>query len=330
MEEFNELVNLICNNASSLEIRNNAERKLLEKLSIFDSWKLYFPFLFQANDTICFFICIGLQRLLWKYWDDYSADDKLLFTQTIIQLLKTRKDLQLFSKSKLEQVLGTICILTCSIKPVVEIIVEANNSDCYIGLSAIKTVFELIFSDDPKFIPSQQKILIISVQDIIIPLTNLACNSITIALQQLQQQQNQHIFTDQSLILLTTSLELLKIIFSKLPIGTHLTIEIITLLFTISEFGCDENSVVNSKQNASLVAIEILIEILNKKYLPVVVNKQEQQSPQQQQKFSNNEMLFEIFLKIVSLLKLFRFFFYLFICFYCTILFFYLLCFIFF
>lgn len=81
MDEFDDLVGIICNSSSSLGQRQNAEQRLLEILSDRSQWKQYIMLLQEANDTICFFVCIGFQKLIWKHWRDIGFEDKNILNQ---------------------------------------------------------------------------------------------------------------------------------------------------------------------------------------------------------------------------------------------------------
>ena len=79
-----------------------------------------------------------------------------------------------------------------------------------------------------------------AVTGVLVPLTNLAvsaCKTVlrnaTDAAAGTQEQRKSW---------LLTSIDLLKIIVVKVPIGPHITVEVIDLLFNVSEFGAQTNS----------------------------------------------------------------------------------------
>eukprot|EP01038_Epipyxis_sp_PR26KG_P009793 gene9793-13175_t len=306
MEEFDELVGQICSSSSSYEIRSSAEQRLLVILSDINLWKIYLSYLLldNINDTIRFFICIGLQRLIWKYWGtghtlEFSNDDKMRLTNTIIQTL-TQKNMQAFAKSKVEQVLGIICASSYSLEPVLGLLVDANSPGAFTGLSAIKTVLELILSDDPKLFPEQKVSLLIATQNILVPLTNLACSACSVALQ---------VNNDENFHMMLVSLELLKLAISKLQIGPHISADVVTLLFSIAELGADRENVYH---RAAISSIEVLTEIMNKRYLPpspLIQNNIDSSSNNpfnRKEPNSNLSVLLDIVVKLVSLLKKYR------------------------
>ena len=281
MDEFDGLIEKICNASSPPQIRAQAEQRLMEILSDRNAWKNYANFLFQANDTMCFFICIGMQRMVWKHWRNISMEDRMLLNQTVVQALSGRPQMQPFAKSKLEQVLATICANSCSIEPALGLLTEAENPAVVTGLSAMRTVLELILSEDPQLFPEYRPTLQSAVQDILVPLTNLACNACNISLSAASNSlaaSNSNAISgstdEQRSTTIMVSLELLKVIITKLQIGPHVTSSVIDLLFTIAELGAAAAANNNNNTNAAnlnraaLSAIEVLTEIMSKRYLP--------------------------------------------------------------
>jgi hypothetical protein len=309
MEEFDALVLTICSSTSSTETRSLAERRLQDIISNKSSWKIYAPYLFQANDTVCFFICIGLQRIVWRYWAEFSLEDKMLFNQTISQALISRKNMQRFALSKLEQVLATICACSCSLEPALSLMVEASHPNVHTGLSAIRTVLELVLSEDPKLVVAQKAVLLPAVTSILVPLTNLACSVCTVALQQT--------YTEESRTAIITSLDLLKIVMSKLPIGEHITSDVIQLLFAMAELAAADSESVFAQ--CSVSSIEVLTEIMSKRFLPpsrpqqvIPAHHASQVSPHPiglayPTTGSGTDMLLDLVGKSISLLKKFRY-----------------------
>lgn len=231
MDEFDGLIEKICNASSPAPVRAAAELRLMEILSNAASWKPYANLLFQASDTVCFFICIGFQRMAWRHWRTISMEDRLMLNQTIVQTLTTRPNMQTFAKSKLEQVLATICANSCSLEPALGLLVDANHPNVNTGLSAMRTVLELILSEDPQLFPEHRAPLNSAVNDIVLPLTNLACSACNAAINGTSEAKEQNSHT------VTVSLDLLKVLISKLQIGPHVTTDVIDLLFSVAELG---------------------------------------------------------------------------------------------
>jgi predicted metal-dependent TIM-barrel fold hydrolase len=72
-------------------------------------------------------------------------------------------------------------------------------------------------------------------------------------------QQNQHETTA-----LMTSLQLLKVIISKIPIGNHLNMDVLYMLLSIVEVSATSQDYLL----ASLNAVEILTEFMSKRFIP--------------------------------------------------------------
>ncbi len=164
--------------------------------------------------------------------------------------------MQHFAKSKLEQMLATICANSSSLEPVLSLLVPADQPGALVGLSAMRSVLELVLSDDPKLIPEHKATVLTVIHEILTPMTNLACSACSVALQAP---------TEDNLKLMSVSLELLKIAIGKLQIGPHISRDVINLLFTLAELGADDSSVLHQ---AALSSIEVLTEIMSKRYIP--------------------------------------------------------------
>ena len=245
-----------------------------------------------------------------------------MLNQTIIQTLTSRTNMQAFAKSKLEQVLAAICANSCSIEPALGMLSEANNPHVSTGISAMRTVLELILSEDPQLFPEFRPTLLSAVNDIVVPLTNLACNACNTALHNAEGPKEQNSLT------VTTSLDLLKVIVLKLQIGPHVTADVIELLFRVAELSSPHNSTPHNTQHsthassslhnninaedakrAALSAIEILTEIMGKKYLPPRANSSSTSSGGNSSGGAGNDSLYmlkEILVKTVLLLQKIR------------------------
>jgi hypothetical protein len=256
MSEFETVINTICNPVTPIENRSNAERRLLELLSGLQTWSQHLSTLYTANDMVCFFIGIGYQRLVWRHWSKLSQEGKEALTNAITSVLLNRGNMASFAKAKLEQVLAAICVNSLTLQPVLNLLVDCNQPGAYNGLSAMRTVMDSILSDDPKIDPNTKQTLEVLSEGVILPLTNLACTACMNALQS---------YNEENSALMIVSLELLKTIVSKLPLGAHITVDVLNLMFTIAELGADHQSVFHK---SALSSMEILTEIMQKKYIP--------------------------------------------------------------
>lgn len=313
MDEFDSLIATICNGSTPQQARTAAEQRLMEVLCNLTTWKQYVGLLFQADDTVCFFLCIGFQKLVWRHWRNISMEDRVHLNQTIIQTLTNRPNIQLFAKSKLEQVLAAICANSCSIEPALGMLVDANHPHVSTGISTMRTVLELILSEDPQLFPEFRPAFQSAVNDILTPLTNLACSACNVALSSPNSPKEANSLT------VTASLELLKVLITKLQIGSHVTSDVIDLLFNVAELGAVSNNNTTSASTcinaadanrAALSAIEVLTEIMGKKYLPPAKSSNSNSSGGD----SSINMLKDMLLKTVNLLQKIRYVFCLCLC----------------
>jgi hypothetical protein len=232
----------------------------MEMLSNPSTWSHYTGLLYQASDTACFFIGIGFQKMIWRNWRNMSEEDRTSLKGVVGDVIINRTNLQPFARSKLEQVLAAICANSCSLEPVLVLLVpDASNPNVSIGLSATRTVLDLILSDDPQLYPEYKPALSSAVMDIVAPLTNLACNACTVAIG------GNAVATGSTATALSSALDLLKVIVSKLQVGPHITCEVLDLLFRVASQGCSSSG---AAERAALSAVEVLTEIMGKKYLP--------------------------------------------------------------
>jgi hypothetical protein len=159
-EEFESLVQIVCNQSSSVQSRQNAEGRLSEIQNDDSAWQILLGFLSVTDDNLLFFIGQGLAGMAWRSFNKLSAEDQDAFTEAITQTLTQRNDMSTFARSKIEQVLAAICVSLCTLNPVLSIVVELNQPGFDVGLSALRTVFEEVLKDDPRIPPDQQKALL--------------------------------------------------------------------------------------------------------------------------------------------------------------------------
>lgn len=296
MSEYDHLITTICSSTASVDARSSAERRLLELLSMPSNLTQCLPSLYTANDTIVFFLGIGLQRLIWKYWThmDQSQHDSLL--QTLKETLLNRADLQTFSKAKLEQVLAAICVASSSLQPVFSIICQVDNPGFLTGLSAVKTVLENVLGDDPKVDSISRESFVAESGPILAPLTNLACTACLSAMQQSQ--------SESSLRSMKIGLDLLKVIVSKLQIGPHITLDVLMLLFSIAEAYPDPSSPFHE---LAFSAVEILTEVMYKRYIPTGSTPSSSSSSGGSKSDQGVKVLMHLVAKTIDLLKRYRY-----------------------
>jgi hypothetical protein len=115
---------------------------------------IFFPHLF-----LCFYSGQGLASYVWRNWNNLSGDEQNYLTNCILQTLVSSTALSTFVRSKIEQVLASICAVSGSLTPVLSIVVEFNQPGFEFGISALRTVFEEILKDDLRILPSQKTLL---------------------------------------------------------------------------------------------------------------------------------------------------------------------------
>lgn len=259
MSEFDGLIQIICSATTNVDSRTSAERRLLELLSDPTLLHSYLPLLFTANDTVTFFLCIGLQRFIWKHWLSPSmltSSDKEMLVNTVVNVLINKVNMLTYTRSKLEQVLATICILSNTLQPILNLLVQPTEPNCFKGLSAVHTLLESALMDDSKIDLSMKQQVHLAITQILQPLTNLACNSMVSVLSSP--------LTNDSAMLLNISLSVVKVIVTKLPLGEHISEDVISLLLSCIEISQNNTMLHTSAMNS----IEIITEIIVKKYIP--------------------------------------------------------------
>eukprot|EP01041_Mallomonas_annulata_P011700 gene11700-24509_t len=231
--------------------RVEAERCLLDIQNDKTSWSTFLDLLMSAEDNLLFFIGQGLLKSTWRQWFTLSESEQALFTSKVLQVLVRRHDLSPFVRSKIEQVLGSICINSQSLHHVLQIVGDINNPTLEIGLSALVTVLETILMDDPRILPKQKTNMLTNINEYVTPITELA---VQICNHQANIAENR---------ILIISLKLLNIIISKLSVGGHLTLDTFFILFKITE-----NGFTNPQWKSPQLAVETLTDLMNKRYMP--------------------------------------------------------------
>ncbi|RYG95525.1 hypothetical protein EON65_55845, partial [archaeon] len=245
MENIDLLINTICNPQSSHPTRQQAEQTLLQLFSNRQSYPSYLSLCYSASDNVVFFVCLGLQRLLWRQWQYLSGDEINTISHTMLSTLTQRNNLQAFAINKAEQVIAVVCIQTVSLSPVVSLLQDTqsilnNPLRAKQGLSLVYTVFDSILSEDMKIDKKLAKRLQEVAQTIVPPLTNLSCSVCSNVISILHAHRNnksvQHNpaspLSSLELNNLLVGLKVLKIVISKLPLGAHVSMDVLNLIYT--------------------------------------------------------------------------------------------------
>lgn len=169
-EEFESLVQIVCNRTSSVQVRQNAEQRMSEIQNDDSSWHILLNFLTVTDDSLLFFIGQGLTGIAWRSFSKLDPQEQNIFTEAITQTLVERKDISTFARSKIEQVLAAICASSCSLNPVTSMVVDITQPGFDVGISALRTVFEEVLKDDPRIPPDHHKALLESSAEVLQPL----------------------------------------------------------------------------------------------------------------------------------------------------------------
>ena len=238
------------------ESRVQAEHRLDTFQNLEGSWKIHIDLITSERDEqMLFMLCFGLNKILWKSWSTISEPNHDMIASVMINFLIERfNNLPLYARSKVEQVIATLCKNYVSYDVGFKLVNACNNSpnSHIISISVFRTILEESLSNDTRLSPDKRSKLSKDALDIAPQLVSLACNACVTAIQSCEYN------------VLTTSLNLLKIIISKIPIGPHVNNETLNLLFSIAELA----STSTNFNEPSLNAVEALSEFMNKRYIP--------------------------------------------------------------
>lgn len=251
------IVSAICDAGSAKETRTAAEARLLQLQSEPGAWQSHLQLLITVVDgNLLFFLCIGLQRILWKNWSSLTTSEKQMIIAGVAQALREKHEsLPPFARNKAEQVLAVICQCSFSLDPVLQLVVPVDQPGASTGVSCLKTVFEEILGTNKKISPDKRLIMVQAATAVASAATQLAANVI-----QLSAQAN----TGDTAILIS-AVELMKIVMGKLPIGAHISPDILNLLFNLAELVITSPSFGQS----SVKAVEALTEFTTQKCIPL-------------------------------------------------------------
>jgi hypothetical protein len=110
-----------------------------------------------------------LASYVWRNWNNLSVDEQNYITNCILQTLVSNSSISTFVRSKIEQVLASICAVSGSLAPALSIVVELNQPGFEFGISALRTVFEEILKDDLRILPSQRTLLFQAASEVCSP-----------------------------------------------------------------------------------------------------------------------------------------------------------------
>ena len=284
---------------SPKEQRREAESRLDQFQKLDGSWHIHIQYLQtpQVDDSLLFLLCIGLDRIIWRVWSTLSTTDQEGIINTIIQILVTRfATLPSFVRSKIEQILATICKNNVSFNILFQLTqyCEQSSLSPLIGISAFRTVLDEVLGNDMRVASDRKSVLTKIASDISSQLLNMACN---LCVQNIQNGSGDC----ESLL---TSLALIKVIVSKIPVGQHINTATLYLLYSIAELSATSPSY----KTTSLSAVEALTELMSKRYIPThtsLASTPVDYSPSTAGRNASVAVLIEMVAKAVNLIKLY-------------------------
>lgn len=234
-------------------------------------WRFHLDLLFHLDDNCVFFVSQGLQHFAWAHWRLLSAEDKEHLTSAVARVIAGRGGgMSQYARSKVEQVLAAACALSVSLTPVFALVVGPGQPGVEVGISALKTVLEEALSDDSRLTPDHRQALVREVQKVAAESVSLAC---AICAEFLNSGAPDG-------PLLALALDVLRIIISRLPVGSHLSPQVLDVLCSLAERGIamPTSSAANFNGNDSfkcakhcrsaILSINILTELMGKRYIP--------------------------------------------------------------
>ena len=294
--ELQSIQSTIFNPNSSNEARKAAELQLERFCEQPDAWKIHINLLQTADTNNIFLLCIGLNKLLWKIWSILTIEEIKYISESLIILLVNKfETLPAYSRSKIEQLLSTICKNTISYDVLFQLIqycdnlsksshtTATNTTSTYtnrlIGISASRTILDDVLGPDSRLSPDKRTILTnIASTQLVSYLINISCQA-CIDIINIQSTHTTHIHTSIKTDTLETSIQLIKVVISKVPLGQHVDENTLNLLFAIAELSATTIITTNTNNSsnthtyipykqASLLAIETITEFMSKRYLP--------------------------------------------------------------
>lgn len=228
-------------------------------------WRLHLDSLLHLDDSSVFFVAQGLQHFAWAHWRVLPAIDRELLVNSVSLVIARRSSsLPQYARSKVEQVLAAACALSGSLAPVLALVVEPGQPGVEAGLSALKTVLEEALSDDKRLTPDHRRQLVGEVTRVALPSVELACR---ICIESIQTDS-----PDGPLIHIAQ--DVLKAIVSRLPVGAHLTPQLLEVLVVLAERAVPLPTGLRSQKHSrsAIAAINILTELMGKRYIPRQAN----------------------------------------------------------
>ena len=207
-QELQQIILVIYNPNTSYETRKVAENKLEYFQNLDDSWKLHLDLIISQgiDGHMLFMLCFGLNKILWKKWTYLSESEHEYITSIVIKLLIDQfASLPLYTRSKVEQIIATLCKNYVSYDVGFKIVNMSSHSPI-ISISVFRTILEESLSNDVRLSPDKRTKLSKDAYEIAPQLVLLACSACVTAIS----SREYHV--------VIASLQLLKIIITKVCI----------------------------------------------------------------------------------------------------------------
>ena len=296
MDDFIRAAQGVCYGATNEE-RCSSEVKMTLIIEQPGALDAFLDGLYTTEDTVFFFICLGLQRIFWKRFGQLDQNQQSRVIHVLSECLTIRgaginighgSNLQAFARRKLEQVMACVCAQLGTLFPVVNVLQtlssghksgalssdidsEAEMRRLVSSLSLLRTILEETLNlADPRLTPQQLQAAQVAAEGMVIPATSLACSTIQRFMGNLQDASTECGIAASSarqhhIALISLSIDTLKVILAKLPIGPHISTDVLHLLFALARVGARLDTQLEVLANS---ALECLQELMAKRFVP--------------------------------------------------------------
>jgi len=233
------------------ETEQQASQRFFRLCGQAGAWHLFLQALYSnpgCGDDVFFFVCLGLHRIVWSQWASLRPDEQSAFAAQVVALVSERgAQLQPYARKKLEQVLAGICANAGDFSPVTGLLVAASDGTdaaslqrAVVGLSSLQAALEEALSpQEARLVPGQKEAVVKAASAMVLPATNHACSMLALALSTLTSAPPAAGSAPEAALrcLVQVSLSVLRVIVAQVPVGPHLSLDVLQLLFSAAELG---------------------------------------------------------------------------------------------
>lgn len=192
----------------------------------------------------------GLQQYVQRSWQSLQPNEQTSFYSCLRDTLLNRQ-LARFSRSKVEQVVASICLAATSLQPALELVTDDYSSPQFaVGISLCRTVFDALLGDNCEASPDVREVLMQHITSVAASFTSLICTLFASSGASTTDDAVRGI-----------CLELLVVLVCKLPVGGHLSFSVLHCLTSIIE----QPGIPTPHK---LLAVESLTDVMGKRYIP--------------------------------------------------------------